>query len=95
MKKIILVCVICFMAVACDEQGNIDKEKYLEAYREILIARETIADSLEANEEVQRILEKYKYTMKSFADDAMKLTKGDGEFLNIIDSLRKEFRAKY
>ncbi len=95
MKKFLIAATLCLILISCDDQGNIDKEKYLEAYREILVARETIADSLEANQEVQRILEKYKYTTKSFADDAMKLISEDGEFYQIIDSLRKEFRSKY
>ncbi len=95
MKKIIIAFSLCFMLFACDSEGNVDKDKYLKVYKEILVVRESISDSIAANKEVQLILDKYKYTTKSFADETMKLMSQDKDLFNIIDSLRKEFREKY
>lgn len=94
MKRILIALALFFTFIACGEQSSIDQDKYLKVYREILIARETIADSLEANKEVQDILEKYEYTLDRFAEEAMELQRNSGDFLKIVDSLRKEFRAQ-
>ncbi len=95
MKKILFALVLCLTLYSCDETPDIDKEHFINAYREILLARESIADSVAANKEVQMILTKYDYTMETFAKEYQDLMSGDSQIYGIIDSLRKEFRAKY
>ncbi len=94
MKRILIAIALCFTFIACGEQNSIDQDKYLKVYREILIARETIPNLDSANMEVQKILDKYKYSMKTFKNDAIELQKQGGDFIKIIDSLRKEFRSQ-
>jgi len=64
------------------------QKKFLNAYKEILIARETIADSTEANKKVAEILKKYDYDESKFRRDFFELAKNSDDFRTLLDSLR-------
>ncbi|MCX8055349.1 MAG: hypothetical protein N3A67_06755, partial [Ignavibacteria bacterium] len=64
------------------------QDKFLNAYREILLVRETIADSTEANKKVAQILKKYDYDEPTFRKDFFELVKNSDNFRALLDSLR-------
>ena len=62
----------------------------MKTYKEILIARYTIADSLKANQEVMNILKRNGYSFREFLDTFWELRNKDSKrFSAIIDSIRK------
>lgn len=89
MGKVILFFVLfIILLTSC---SNIEKkqEKLLKAYKEILITRETIMDSLEANQKVQEILKKYDYDEITFRSDFFELANNSEKFRIMLDSLRQ------
>mgnify|MGYP000955115527 CR=1 FL=1 len=68
--------------------SKVKQEKFLNAYKEILLARETITDSTEANKKVAQILKKYDYDEPTFRKDFFELVKNSDNFRALLDSLR-------
>ena len=95
MKKIsIIIASLAIILPACFLWDG-DEERFKETYKEILIAREMISDSLEANEEVNRIREEHGYTEQSFMDEYIYYANKDREkFIAIMDSIREEARLE-
>lgn len=75
-----------FILVGCSNSDN--KEKLLNVYKEVLIAREKFQDSLQANQEVQKVLRKNGYSEIQFRNEIFKLAESEKDFLQTIDSLR-------
>ncbi len=80
--------IILFLFSSC---SNIEKkqEKFIKAYKEILITRETLLDTLEANRKVLEILTKYGYDEITFRNDFFELAKNSEQFRVMLDSLRQ------
>jgi hypothetical protein len=75
--------------------SNVDKDKFLNTYREILIARNEILDSSNANMRVLQILKNNNYTEQSFKEEFFYLAKNENGFLKIIDSLRNSITTEF
>lgn len=61
----------------------------MDAYTEILLARESIADSLEANREVESILSRYDYSEPEFREAFAEKMQNPEHFMRTLDSVRK------
>jgi Zn-finger nucleic acid-binding protein len=91
--KILLFCSISFICLSsCSGWFGTDKDKFVDTYKDILIARETIPDSTNYEKEYQKILEKHGYNTKSFQEDYYKLSKKPDQLLALMDTARN--RAK-
>ncbi len=88
MKNIIFCLVFIFALSACSQDEN-SEGRFIETYRQILIARETIPDSVQANTAVSKIIQKNGYTESSFKEEFFNLAKDKKSFGNLIDSVRK------
>lgn len=75
-----------FILVGCSNSDN--KAKLLNVYKEILIAREKFQDSIQANQEVQKVLKKNGYSENQFRNEIFRLAQSEKDFLKTIDSLR-------
>jgi hypothetical protein len=75
----------------CSKEGfSSDERKFIKTYKEILIARYSIADSVKANQEVMNILKRNGYSFREFLDTFWELRNKDSKrFSAIIDSIRK------
>lgn len=92
MYKFLVSIILVFAFISCDS-SNIDEKKFIDTYREILIARETIADSALANIKVDSIISVNGYTSISFREVFFELAKDRKSFGNLIDSVRKSIVA--
>ncbi|MEI6090164.1 MAG: hypothetical protein WCR42_06915 [bacterium] len=86
MKKILLLLIFVF-AVSCSTKND-DTEKFLNAYKEILIVREQTNDNDLATKKINTILEKNGYTETEFRTEFMKLSQDKEKFLKLLDSIR-------
>lgn len=77
--------------LSCSENVP-DRQRFTDAYYEILVARESMQDTAESNIEVNKIYSKYDYSIKSFKDDYFYFAKETDTFIAIVDSMRN--RAK-
>lgn len=80
--------VICLMLLSSCSDSKLKQERFLNAYKEILIARETISDTTLANKKVAEILRKYDYDEPQFRRDFFEFAKNSDNFRSLLDSLR-------
>lgn len=92
MKRIIIILAL-FLAVSCSKQEE-DYNKFMDTYKEILLVRESVADSSEANSKVREIIEQHGYKMEEFKDEFYNLAKKSPQFAFVVDSLRKTFKQE-
>lgn len=92
MKKIILILAL-FLAVGCSNKEE-DFNKFMDTYKEILLVRESISDSSEANSKVREIIQQHGYKMEEFKDEFYNLAKKSPQFAFVVDSLRKTFKQE-
>src|SRR5689334_314755 len=67
-----------FSLFACNKGA--DKERFTNAYTEILITREMYPDSAQGNSRVQEVLAKNGYTQQSFQQDFAEFSKSPATF---------------
>lgn len=91
MKKTLIIFIFAFIAISCSNQEK-DLNIFMKTYKEILITREAIQDSIEANNAVRKIIERNGYTLEEFKNEFFILAKDNKEFSLILDSLRKSFK---
>ncbi|OYT14728.1 MAG: hypothetical protein B7C24_16755 [Bacteroidetes bacterium 4572_77] len=89
----LLAIAVLFFIVACD-QDKLDNENFRAAYKEILIARETEADSLKANDLVKDILQEHGYSEEDFRIDYFALSQDRKAFIRLLGEIRKEAALK-
>ncbi len=89
MKNYIIAAIVSVFFLASCGADRAEEEKFLQIYREILIAREQIADSLKANQRVAEILEKNGYDEPRFRQTFFEFAKDKKRFTEMLDSLRK------
>ena len=77
---------------SCDDTPDIDEEKFIETYKEILITRESTIDSVEANKIVSKIIKDHGYSEASFRKEFFELASEREVFLRVIDSLRESVK---
>ena len=93
MKKTLLFFSILLFVLSCSYWSD-DKDKFINTYKEILIARQSILDTAKASQEVLKIYEKNGYTLESFKEDYFEYAKNPEEFIIMIDSARERAKAE-
>ncbi|MGE5479332.1 MAG: hypothetical protein ACM3U1_02785 [Chloroflexota bacterium] len=89
-KKVLLTAALAIgvvIVVACAD-ANRDRERFMRIYQEVLIARELHSDSLRAEEEVQKILQKNGFTEQSFREEFIKFAQDKDDFIRMMDTIR-------
>gem|GEM_PF-1097064 len=90
MKILIYLASIAAAGIIISCSGwNKDKDRFAEAYKEILITRVKYTDTVQANRQVKQILSKYGYNDNSFKAEYFRFAKDHDEFLSIMDTARK------
>ncbi|MCX7880427.1 MAG: hypothetical protein N2517_07175 [Ignavibacteria bacterium] len=89
-KIVFLVLSVLYVLPGCSEEKfTAEEKKFIATYKEILLARYTIADSTEADKEVKKILKKNGYTFREFLNKSIEIRSRDPKKFNeIIDSIR-------
>lgn len=88
-KKIIFLLFIAIISFsACS--GDKEKAKFMNTYKEILIARSQIADSAQANKQVFKVLKSNGYTIRSFEKQWQEYASNPEEFIAMMDSIRTQ-----
>lgn len=86
-KALLLTLFLLFLITACSTEDK-EKNKFMDTYMSILIARETFIDSVQANNAVQMVLKKNGYTEKTFFQVWKQYTANPKEFNNMMDTIR-------
>jgi len=73
--------------VGCSEY-EIDKDTFIDVYKEILTVREMITDSVEAEKAIESIYLKYEITEELFKADYFFYAESEVDFIEILDSAR-------
>ena len=97
MKKILTLTILSLFALAsCGWFGGNDKENFIEAYKEILVARELYKNEPKrADEAIESVYQKYGFTKKSFKERYFEIARENPrEFYEIIDSVRESAKKE-
>ena len=94
MKIIILFLLSLFMLSACSD-WNEDKDRFVNAYRDILAIRLMFPDTAVANPKVRKIIKRYGYTMESFKSAYFEFAKDPEQFRAMLDSARIRAQRDY
>lgn len=91
-KIFLIFLLMVFSFFACQkEKYSSSEKKFMKTYKEILIARYTIEDSIKANKKVKEILKQNGFTFREFLDFSWDLrTKDVKKFNEMMDSIRNE-----
>jgi len=92
MKYFLILIFATLIILGCDKPFD---DKFYKTYREILLVRTEITDSLEANKEVLKVLKKNGYTEEEFRKTFFEKARTEREFIKIIDSLRNSIKSEY
>ncbi|MFP4370311.1 MAG: hypothetical protein ACLFR2_12095 [Candidatus Kapaibacterium sp.] len=84
--KIIITVVILFAALSCSTEKT--ERKFVEVYKDIIIAREMISDSTKANKVVDSILNSHGMNEAEFRQKYFELSSDRKKFVKMIDSAR-------
>ena len=89
MKNRIIISLLISVGLitACSEY-EIDKEMFIDAYKEVLTVRELVSDSAEANKAIESIYLKYEITEDLFKKEFFRYAETEEDFIEIIDSVR-------
>jgi hypothetical protein len=93
LKIILIISAILSFTASC---GNGQDEKYevfLQTYKDILIARESTADSALANQKVDSILNAKGLSEAKFRQIMIDLSQDKDDFFKMIDSVRSSLKA--
>ncbi len=91
MKKIVLVLLLLTGLASCTKE-EVDTEKFLKTYKDILIIRESYADTAKANQKVRELMDERGYTESEFRKEFFKLM-SEEDNVRYLDSLRNSIRA--
>lgn len=92
MKYLIVIIFAFLFLTACDKPFD---DKFYKTYREILLVRTEITDSLEANKKVLNVLKKNGYTEEEFRKTFFEKAQTEKNFIKTIDSLRNSIKSEY
>jgi hypothetical protein len=92
MFKRIALLLLAIILISCQkEKFSSSEKKFMKTYKEILIARYTIEDSVKANRKVMEILKQNGFTFREFLDYTWELRSKDlKKFNEMIDSIHKD-----
>ena len=89
MKKLYLVLIFTLFFACSQEEGKITEGEFIEIYREVLVARESVSDRDEGTSKVNEVFEKHNITEPEFRKYYEGLMKENPRRLAIIlDSIR-------
>jgi hypothetical protein len=90
MKKLILIfCLL--MAFSCGDGGQVPEHKFIQIYKEVLIARESTQDREAGTQKVMAIFAKHNISEPEFRKMYMKLSEENPKKLaEMIDSIRHQ-----
>lgn len=79
------------ISLSCSkEKFSKDEKKFMEIYKNILITRYTVSDSTLANKQINEILKKNGFTLRSFYNLFWEIKKKDNlKFLEMMDTIHK------
>jgi len=92
MRKIVLVLLI-ILAISCGESQK-EYGNFMQTYKEILLIRESYADTTIANQKVKETIKQHGYSLEDFQKEFFELSKNDKEFVKVLDSMRKSFKIE-
>lgn len=78
---------------ACSSEEE-ELERFIDTYREVLIARETHVDSSEANAAVREVFREHGYTEPEFRRKYFDLARDTKRFIVVLDSVRNMARRQ-
>lgn len=88
MKKTLIILSLV-MLFACSEESEVSQEKFVQIYKEILIARESTSDVEKGTSNVNEVFDKYNISESQFRKMFMKLSAENPKRLTeMIDSVR-------
>ncbi len=85
--KILLAILSITLMISCSKWSN-DKDKFVDTYKDLLIARMKTTDSISANKLVEKVYQKHGFTKESFKEEYFKYAKDHKEFMAILDTAR-------
>ncbi|MGQ9818644.1 MAG: hypothetical protein ACUVQ1_01775 [Candidatus Kapaibacteriales bacterium] len=90
-KPLMLLLLLGTISLACSkEKFSNDEKKFMEIYKNILITRYTVEDSTIANKQINMLLQKNGFTLKSFYSLFWEIKKKDNQkFLEMMDTIHK------
>lgn len=80
--------ILLLSTISCKKIFGPGEDDFIEAYKEILIAREQVLDSTLLHDEYIKIYDKFGYSEKSFNDQLLEYEKSTTKFLEILDSVQ-------
>jgi len=93
MKISIFFVLSLFILISCSDNAN--KERFISAYKDVLILRLMYPDTTIANPKVNKRLENYGYTKASFARKFEEYGSNGDEFRKMIDTARSRAKRDY
>ena len=93
MKISIFFFLTFIILISCSDNAN--KERFINAYKDVLILRLMYPDRTVANPKVNKRLENYGYTKASFARKFEEYGSNGDEFRKMIDTARSRARRDY
>ncbi len=94
MKKttVALTLLIIFFFFSCSkDRFSREERKFIKTYKEILVTRYSIQDSVQANKEVGKILKNNGFSFRDFLELSWKLkSKDPKKFEEMLDSSRRQ-----
>lgn len=86
--KMLILSISLLFILSCSDDSA-EEKRFMKTYKEILVVRETVTDSVEANQKVGKVIEQNGYTQLTFRDKFFDLAKDKQRFTKMIDSVRK------
>ena len=83
-----VIMIMSLFLLSCSKWDK-DKDRFTETYKEILIVRNKVSDSAQANVDVNKIIKKYGYSKESFRDTYFKYFSNYETYKIISDSAQK------
>lgn len=80
--------ILIALLIACSNEKE-ERDRFLRTYKEILFIRETVSDTLEANNKVIEAMRNNGYSEEQFREKYFDYAKNPQEFIVLLDSLRE------
>ena len=94
MKIGILIIAMLALVMSCGGREK-EKNRFINAYKELLTVRLMYPDTSVANAKVDKVLRKNGYDKHSFADAFKQYSSNPQEFRNLIDTARERAKREY
>lgn len=91
--RIILLILSAVIFISCSNWSS-DKDKFTETYKDILIVRLKVQDSVAAEKAVDAVYKKHGFTKSSFKEKYFELAKDHKVFMTILDSARARAKSE-